>query len=191
MTSGSCRLCAMPGLVPLLLSFIAAQAVSSEDPTMAPETQFGSGSFAASATPFFFLQSSDKSAEPAELSVASVHFGKNDPGQDHCAVRIAGADCDLTVIYGMDFPMGRGPIGRKGQIHALDDEEARRFFPSMADKQISHPWIRIRGRMEKVVRGSVLIAAVAGNIAQGELQLETASGEKWQGSFLLPVGAAW
>lgn len=149
----------------------------------------GSPDVAKTAPYFFHLRSPDRSAKPSELAAASLYFGKNDPGEDHFAVRIAGADCDLTVIYGMDFPMGRGPIGRKGQVHALDDEEARRFFPSMADKQISHPWIRIRGRMEKVARGSVLIAVVAGNIAQGELQLETASGKRFEGDFSLPIGS--
>ena len=161
------------------------------NPAIGSEAGRADSENSAAAKYFFHLRSPGSSAKPLELSPATVYFGKNDPGQDHCAVRIAGADCDLSGIYGMDFPMGCGPIGRKGQVHALDDEEARRFFPSMAGKQISAPWIRIRGRMKKVVRGGVLIAAVAGNIARGELQLETASGEKWQGSFLLPVGAAW
>ena len=178
-----------PTLALSLSLLCAAQPGFLKAQNSAAEPRPGSPDVAKAAAYFLHLRSSDKSAKPAELSVASVYFGKNDQGEDHCAIRIAGADCDLTVIYGMDFPMGRGPIGRKGQIHALDDEEARRFFPSMADKQISHPWIRIRGRMEKVARGSVLIAVVAGNIAQGELQLETASGKRFEGDFSLPIGS--
>lgn len=127
-----------------------------------------------------------ESCKPFELAKAVLYFGERDGGDDHMAVRITGTDCDLIAIYGMDFPQGRGPVGRSGTIQTVHREDVQGFFPNANFEENLDPWIRLGGKPISLKRGWLLIQSAEGGMAKGELELGASNGGKWFGEFVLP-----
>jgi hypothetical protein len=115
-----------------------------------------------------------------------LHFGGSKGGDDHHGVRIVGGDCDLTFIYGMDFPSGRGPVGRSGSIEKFASMDLGNYFPTLKPSESFQPWIRIAGEKVEIRGGSLLIRQAANGVATGEIEFRSPDGRQWSGEFALP-----